>query len=312
MDANGVSLDSDGDGIPDCNDTCDNTVDTDGDGISDCDDQEPDSACPDAVDANGVSLDSDGDGIPDCNDTCDNTVDTDGDGISDCDDQEPNSACPDAVDANGVSLDSDGDGIPDCNDTCDNTVDTDGDGISDCDDQEPNSACPDAVDANGVSLDSDGDGIPDCNDNCSDTPNADQADLDNDGIGDVCDDKNEIVLKETTVDCEKGDRFIAQYCYPVSDGSRWFRIKVNPESFTWCRDQQNDNANCSGKDPEWNSISVSSLDYNGTTIYPPANGGITTPNFDISIKGVKYQVYIVYENIESAPPIIKNVYMIQI
>ena len=36
-------------------------------------------------------------------------------------------------------------------------------------------------------LDTDGDGIPDAIDNCPTTANADQADADNDGIGDVCD-----------------------------------------------------------------------------------------------------------------------------
>ncbi len=30
--------DSDGDGIPDCNDDCDNLIDSDGDGTNDCDD----------------------------------------------------------------------------------------------------------------------------------------------------------------------------------------------------------------------------------------------------------------------------------
>jgi hypothetical protein len=36
--------------------------------------------------------------------------------------------------------------------------------------------------------DTDMDGIPDSSDNCVNTPNPDQADLDNDNIGDVCDD----------------------------------------------------------------------------------------------------------------------------
>ena len=36
-------------------------------------------------------------------------------------------------------------------------------------------------------MDNDGDGIPDGEDNCPDTPNFDQADFEEDGIGDVCD-----------------------------------------------------------------------------------------------------------------------------
>ncbi|EDP71747.1 transmembrane protein, putative [Flavobacteriales bacterium ALC-1] len=169
VDANGVSNDDDGDGIANCEDTCDNTVDTDNDGIADCVDQEINSPCPLDVDANGVSNDADGDGIANCEDTCDNTVDTDNDGIADCDDQEINSPCPLDVDANGVSNDNDGDGIANCEDDCDNKIDTDGDGIADCDDQEINSPCPFDVDANGVSNDDDGDGIANCEEDvCSD------------------------------------------------------------------------------------------------------------------------------------------------
>src|SRR5262249_10086040 len=36
-------------------------------------------------------------------------------------------------------------------------------------------------------IDADGDGVPDRNDNCAANPNADQADLDGDGLGNVCD-----------------------------------------------------------------------------------------------------------------------------
>ncbi|WP_340201372.1 thrombospondin type 3 repeat-containing protein [Ascidiimonas sp. W6] len=39
-----------------------------------------------------------------------------------------------------------------------------------------------------TTADDDSDGVPNATDNCPDTPNADQADADNDGIGDVCDD----------------------------------------------------------------------------------------------------------------------------
>ena len=43
-------------------------------------------------------------------------------------------------------------------------------------------------------VDSDDDGVVDDDDNCVDTPNFDQADLDGDGIGDVCDPDNEVLI----------------------------------------------------------------------------------------------------------------------
>lgn len=60
-------------------------------------------------------------------------------------------------------------------------VDTDGDGVGDNSDAYPNDP------TRWVVVDADGDGVLDNADNCPATPNADQADLDNDGIGDVCD-----------------------------------------------------------------------------------------------------------------------------
>ena len=80
----------------------------------------------------------------------------------------PESACDD----------TDGDGVCDSDDPCplDDPDDTDGDGI--CDSADP---CPlDDLD------DSDGDGVCDSGDNCPDHSNADQADCDDDGVGDVC------------------------------------------------------------------------------------------------------------------------------
>jgi hypothetical protein len=59
--------------------------------------------------------------------------------------------------------------------TCDDGVDNDRDGLTDS--RDP--GCQEA--------DSDGDGVPDSRDNCSGVPNSDQDDLDDDGIGDVCD-----------------------------------------------------------------------------------------------------------------------------
>ncbi|MDB4267773.1 thrombospondin type 3 repeat-containing protein, partial [Flavobacteriaceae bacterium] len=57
------------------------------------------------------------------------------------------------------------------------------------------------VDENGCSSsqrDTDGDGIVDAEDNCIDTANPDQADSDNDGIGDVCDTDNPFPEVSTT------------------------------------------------------------------------------------------------------------------
>ncbi|MBS2099842.1 BNR-4 repeat-containing protein [Carboxylicivirga linearis] len=71
--------------------------------------------------------------------------------------------------------------------------DTDQDGIADFDDNCPMVANPDQADMDGDGIgdvcddDRDGDGIPNDIDNCPDVPNPDQEDLDEDGIGDVCD-----------------------------------------------------------------------------------------------------------------------------
>ena len=80
------NLDSDGDGIPDNEETpgCELAEDCDGDGITDGDDPDP------------SDPDSDSDGLPDGFDPDPSNPDTDGDGISD-----------------GEDLDSDGNGIPD-------------------------------------------------------------------------------------------------------------------------------------------------------------------------------------------------------
>lgn len=97
--------------------------------------------------------------------------------------------------------DRDGDGIPDSADNCPDMfnpvrpqytdrkqADYDNDGLGDICDFYPTCAanddtCPKHVNPN----DRDNDGIENLKDNCPDDANADQADADSDGIGDVCD-----------------------------------------------------------------------------------------------------------------------------
>ena len=76
-------------------------------------------------------------------------------------------------------------------------VDSDGDGVPDGQDNCPTVSNPNQADKDNDGIgdacdstddtDSDGDGIPDTTDNCPNVSNANQADKDNDGIGDACD-----------------------------------------------------------------------------------------------------------------------------
>jgi hypothetical protein len=71
--------------------------------------------------------------------------------------------------------------------------DGDGDGVADDDDNCVDVANSDQADADNDGVgdaceaDTDGDGVVDDTDNCDDVMNVDQADLDNDGLGDLCD-----------------------------------------------------------------------------------------------------------------------------
>ena len=56
--------------------------------------------------------------------------------------------------------------------------------------------------------DQDGDGVPDASDNCPQTANADQADIDNDGIGNVCDDDADGDTYTVPADCNDYDPVI--------------------------------------------------------------------------------------------------------
>ena len=200
------TLDADSDGIPDGCDVCpfDALDDSDGDGSCDSDD-----ICPGYDDF----TDTDADTIPDGCDPCplDILDDSDGDSVCDTDDVCPgfddlldgdNDSVPDDCDPCPLDSadDSDGDGVCDSNDVCqgfDDNADADGDGVADGCDPCPTDN-PDDPDGDGICTqydycpndplnDDDYDTVCYAEDNCPNMSNADQADKDEDGIGDVCD-----------------------------------------------------------------------------------------------------------------------------
>jgi len=253
----GGASDVDEDGVPDACDACvadQNLGDTDSDGVDDacdgcivlfgencpnvdadndtiCDDDEDDTPgaaacagyednCPGEANTDQADLDDDGlgdacddsdaDTVVDADDNCPFTdnqgqADTDADGIGDaCD------VCPAVADPEQGDLDGDGDG--DACDACIVVVGADCTGVDPDNDAictQPNlaPACPSVVDncrfdANADQADTDGDGKGDvCNDdddtdgdewadlldNCPNAANGDQADQDGDGVGDACD-----------------------------------------------------------------------------------------------------------------------------
>ncbi|MCK4660438.1 MAG: hypothetical protein KAV82_13020, partial [Phycisphaerae bacterium] len=146
----------------DCNDNgvpdeCE--LDTDGDGLIDaCDGcpADPNKIDPGICGCGTPDTDTDSDGTPDCNDNCP---------------EDPNKTDPGICGCGTPDTDTDSDGTPDCNDNCP---------------EDPNKTDPGICGCGTPDTDTDGDGIPDCNDNCPDHPNTDQADCDNDGVGDLC------------------------------------------------------------------------------------------------------------------------------
>jgi DNA/RNA endonuclease G (NUC1) len=187
---------------------------------------EPIQRCVEAgINGNNPPLDTDADGVPDSTDNCPFTAnadqanfdhdtmgdacdtDDDNDGVSDTAEvaagSDPHNAASTPEVCDGVDNDlndgidegftnTDGDSQADCVDN-----DDDNDGQSDADEvacgSDPLNAASKALDTDGdnqpncVDTDDDNDGVADTADNCPLVANADQADGDGDGIGNVCD-----------------------------------------------------------------------------------------------------------------------------
>jgi hypothetical protein len=197
--------DTDGDGAYDDDDAFPSDAgewaDTDGDGFGDNADLFP----TDLLEAG----DEDSDGLGDNADPCSGfpNVDSDADEVCDASDRCPTDAADTDADNDDVcdvddlcvgalDLDTDGDQVCDDLDLCvgnDATGDDDADGYCVSADNCPADANADQADVDGDGLgdacetDVDRDGILDDTDNCAGVPNADQSDLDGDAAGDACD-----------------------------------------------------------------------------------------------------------------------------
>ena len=84
---------------------------------------------------------------------------------------ENNNVVPVAGFSNDPDGDLDNDGVPDCLDGCP---------------EDPAKVAPGVCGCGTPDVDGDNDGVLDCIDNCPAIPNADQADADGNGVGDVC------------------------------------------------------------------------------------------------------------------------------
>ena len=175
------SFDSDFDGVSNESDNCllnynPDQLNFDGDELGDiCDSDDDNDGQADLnelecgsepLNAASMSIDSDNDSLPDCADNTPNG-DIDNDGVDNLSDN-----CPSLINADQSDIDNDLLG-----DVCDEDID--GDGVANDADAfplNPNEA-----------IDSDEDGIGENNDNCPNVVNTDQSDIDNDLLGDVCD-----------------------------------------------------------------------------------------------------------------------------
>lgn len=220
-DENGVGdaceVDSDGDGIQDGIDNCpaipnSNQLDSDQDELGNaCDSDDDNDGLLDTeepnIGTNPLLADTDEDSVGDKSDNCPLTANqeqenTDGDNRGNaCDVDDDNDgltdAQEDALGTNPLLKDTDEDTVGDKADNCPvdantNQADLDADTLGDvCDDDRDGDGVGNEQDAfpddSSETADSDADGFGDNADNCPVNSNEDQADLDQDGLGDVCD-----------------------------------------------------------------------------------------------------------------------------
>lgn len=166
--ANQSGIDNDSDTVPDFQDNCPTIANAgqenqDGDSLGD--------VCDDDIDGDGIANGSDA-FLTDPDESSDNDNDGTGDNADTDDD---NDGMPDIFE-DLYGLDS--------TNASDASTDLDSDGVTNL--QEYIQGSNPTI-ANNTSTDTDGDGRADILDNCPSDANANQADGDNDGIGDVCD-----------------------------------------------------------------------------------------------------------------------------
>ncbi len=258
--SNTSQTDSDGDGLGNACDNCINTynpaqADFDRDGTGDlCDLDDDNDGIKDDGNNSGTIGDykCTGGATVNCDDNCQYNYnptqnDADSDGIGDLcdnckDDANVNQADSDSDGAgdacdncqglqNASQADSDNDGV---GDLCDNCVfaanaaqeDNDGDGSGDaCDPDDDNDGILDDGNVSGVVGDykCHGGYIANCDDNCVFTPNANQADVDDDSMGNVCDpDADNDGVKDD------GDNNGIRHDHPCTGG-----VKVNCDDNCW-------------------------------------------------------------------------------
>ncbi|WP_370479154.1 pectinesterase family protein [Tamlana flava] len=108
--------------------------------------------------------------------------------------------------------------------------------------------------------DSDYDGVVDTDDNCNDTFNPDQADFDNDGIGDTCDDSDGDGFLDSEDDCPNSPEGATVNVF----GCEVFELPNNNFSITA------HSVSCQGQNDGWINITSENTDY---TFNVSVNGG---------------------------------------